>query len=224
MDVKDWCSEFLPALRSDAVDTLRRLDFYLRTLEEFIDKERSQEIAALKSRHAARLPPQQQGAFWAWHYPAHWDDIFASQLRSSFVVTLISLAESHTGMVVEQACEVAGIPCRPNDFRGFERRQKCLSELSGFKRPVDSAWVAICEIRDVRNCIVHANSRIYASKKKKKRLRCLASKLPGLAGHDMLELSTEFPVYALQTVEDFVLMLYKEGAERLSTRIETSPS
>lgn len=60
----------------DAVDTLQRLDFYLRTLEQFIERERSQEISDLK-RHADQLPEGRQGNFWAWHYPVHWDEIFA---------------------------------------------------------------------------------------------------------------------------------------------------
>jgi hypothetical protein len=109
LDAKYRCSEILRLFKGDAVHSLHGLEFYLHTLEQFIEGECRQEISDLK-RYADQLPEDRQGEFWAWHYPAHWDEIFASQLRSSFVVALVSLAESHVGMVAEQACEIAGTP------------------------------------------------------------------------------------------------------------------
>lgn len=212
------CDEILPLLRTDAMETLKGLEFYLKTLEEFIEAEHSQEVANLK-RHADRLPREQQGEFWAWHYPVHWNEIFSSQLRSSFIVTLVSLSESHVGMVAEQACEIAGAPLKAGDLRGglLERNRKCLNALAGFMHPDDRSWNLIYEIRDMRNCIVHANSRIWEAKNPN-RLRSLACSLPGLAApSDVLELSREFPPYALISVRDFVLALYDE-AERLCRR------
>jgi hypothetical protein len=70
------------------------------------------------------------------------------------------------------------------------------------------------EILDVRNCIVHANGRIWEAKNEA-RLRSLANKLPGLtAPYDVLELSEEFPKHAFRTVQRFNLDLY-EGANKL---------
>ncbi len=108
MDASYRCQEVLPLFRSDADETLKGLRFYLDTLEKFIDDEKSNEISRLK-RHADGLSPDKQGEFWAWHYPVHWDEIFASQLRSSFVLTLMSLAESHVGMITEQRDGVGGM-------------------------------------------------------------------------------------------------------------------
>jgi hypothetical protein len=166
LDTEYRCQEVLPLFRNDAIETLDGLEFYLKTLEEFIASKEAQEISDLK-QHADRLPTDRQGEFWAWHYPVHWDEIFASQLRSSFVVTLISLAESQVGMVTEQVSEIAGILERPNSNGGhFERHRKHLKKKQvGFTRPDDTCWNSVCEIRDIRNCLVHANSRIWDSKK-----------------------------------------------------------
>jgi hypothetical protein len=211
LNAKYRCNEILPLFRGDAVDTLQRLEFYLKTLEQFIEREGSQEISDLK-RHADQLPEDRQGEFWAWHYPVHWDEIFASQLRSSFVVTLVSLAETHVGMVGAQVCEIAETHLKPGDLRGgpLERHRKCLQALPGFTRPDDRCWNAIYDICDVRNCIVHANSRIWEVKNEM-RLRDLVGRLPGLtAAHGVLELSEEFPTHAFQTVQKFILDLYEE--------------
>jgi hypothetical protein len=224
LDVKCRCKEILPLFRGDAVRSLQVLEFYLRTLEEFIERERSHEVSELKG-HADQLPEDRQGEFWAWHYPVHWDEIFASQLRSSFVVTLVSLAESHVGMVAEQAREIAETPLKPGDLRGgpLERHRKCLQALAGFTQPDDRSWNAIYEIRDVRNCIVHANSRIREAKNDV-RLRSLVGKLPGLtAPYDVLELSKEFPTHAFQTVQKFILDLYEEAKELCQRTLSKSP-
>jgi hypothetical protein len=212
IDPQYLCDQFLPLLRGDADRTLEGLGFYLKTLEEFIARERAEEIAALK-QDADALPKDTQGDFWAWHYPVHWDEIFASQLRSSFVVTVISLAESHLGMMSENACKIAGAPLKADDLRGgpFERNRKCLEALAGFTRPDARAWEAILAVRDIRNCIVHANSRIGESSKPD-RLRGLVGKLPGITmAHDVVELSSEFPIHALATVRSFLGALYDEA-------------
>ena len=220
MDAEYRCQEILPLFRSDAQETLKGLDFYLKTLESFIDRERSNEISELK-RHADQLPPDKQGEFWAWHYPVHWDEIFASQLRSSFVVTLVSLAESHVGMITEQIAEIAETPLRPRDLRGgiLERHRKYLEALAKFSKPGESSWNSVFAIRDIRNCIVHANSRIWETQNQV-RIRSLVNSLPGLsASHDILELSPELPVYAFKEIQSFIMSLYDEAAE-LCERVE----
>lgn len=214
IDTEYRCQEVLRWFRSEAMETLDGLEFYLKTLEKFVADKEAQEVSALK-QHADNLPTDRQGAFWAWHYPGHWDDIFASQLRSSFLVTLISLAESQVGMVTEQVSEIAGIP-QPSDTHGgqFERHRKHLKQ-AGLTRPDDTRWNSLYDIRSIRNCIVHANSRVRDSKKpesrKEKHLRVLINRLPGLnAPYDVIELSSEFPVFSFKIVKEFVIALYEE--------------
>jgi hypothetical protein len=199
--------------RDEALETLKGLEFYLKTLEEFIDRERTQEISELE-KHADQWESVHQEDFWAWHYPVHWDQIFASQLRSSFVVTLMSLAESHVGMVVEQACAIVGSPISRNDLHHspFEQHRKRLQKRAGFTRPDAKSWDSLYDIRAIRNCIVHANSRIYDAKNPK-RLHSLIPTLPGIsASHEVIELSPNFPTHSLKTVEGFLTALYEEAS------------
>src|ERR1051325_10307360 len=126
------CEQILPSFRSEATEAVSGLRFYLETLESFIEGEREKEISAL-SKHVEHLASDDQGEFWAWHYPVDWDEIFASQLRSSFVVTVMSLAESHLAMVAEQAAEIASTPLKSGDLRGssIDRHRKFLESLVG---------------------------------------------------------------------------------------------
>lgn len=209
--------------RGEALETLKGLKFYIETLEGFIEGERAQEISELE-KHAEQWEEVHQEDFWAWHYPVHWDEIFANQLRSSFVITLISLAESHVGMVAEQAYAIVGASITPKELRKspfFERNRKHLEELAGFTRPDNKSWESLDEIRTIRNCIVHAGSRIYDSRNQEC-VEALVRTLPGLsAPYKVLELSREFPVHSFNTVEGFITDLYDE-ASALCRRVSTS--
>jgi hypothetical protein len=213
LDTKYRCEFVLPLFGNEALETLKGLRFYLETLEAFIDRERTQEISGLK-QDIEHLPQDHQEDFWAWHYPVHWDQIFASQLRSSFVITLMSLAESHIGMVVEQACAIVGSPISRDDLHhsSFERQRKRLQKQAGFIRPDAKSWDSLYEIRAIRNCIVHANSTIY-NDRNPERVSALILTLPGIsAPHDVIELSPEFPIHSLKTVEGFITDLYEEAS------------
>lgn len=212
IDNKYRCEWIIPSLRSEAQGTVTELKFYLETLESFIEAEREKEIPAL-TKEVDHLSSDDQGEFWAWHYPVHWDDIFASQIRSSFIVTLMSLAEAHLGMVAEQACHIASTPLKPRDLRGsaFERDRRFLESLAGFNRPAEESWDSLYEVREIRNCIVHANGTIYRSHNEK-RLKALVTKRPGLnAGYGVIGLASEFPQHCLTVVQNFLTELYEEA-------------
>ena len=213
MDNKYRCEQILPLFRREATDAITGLKFYLETLESFIEGEREREISSL-SKHVEHLSTDDQGEFWAWHYPVHWDEIFANQLRLSFIVTLMSLAEFHLGMVAEQTAEIASTPLKSRDLRGssLDRDRRFLESLAGFNRPSQSSWNSLNEIREIRNCLVHANSTTYRSHNQK-RLESLVHKLPGLsATHGVIELSNEFPRHCLAVVKNFLIELYDEAS------------
>lgn len=213
MDNKYRCTQILPLFRSEATSNLEGLEFYLDTLESFIDNERNKEITKLK-RQVEHLSDDDQGDFWAWHYPVHWEEIFASQLRASFIVTVMSLVESHLGMVAELAHKIESTTIKSSDLRGtlFERHRKFLELLGEFNRPSKDSWKSLHEIREIRNSIVHGNSTIYHSQNQE-RLRALVKTLPGLSStHDVIELSSEFPKHSLAVVKNFITELYEEAS------------
>lgn len=134
---------------------------------------------------------------------------------------MVAFAESQVGVTTDQIISIADIHIHSNNLRGgiFERNRKCLEALANFQKPSKSAWEAILAIRDIRNCIVHANSRIWDSNNEK-RIRSYVNSLPGLsATQDILELSPEFPIYAINEINGFIMSLYGEAAE-LCKRVE----
>jgi hypothetical protein len=80
LDNKYRREHVLPLYRSEANRTIEGLKFYLETLESFIETEREREISNLQKK-VEHLSEDDQGEFWAWRYPIHWDDIFATHLR-----------------------------------------------------------------------------------------------------------------------------------------------
>lgn len=214
MDAKYRCDEILPMFRYDAMEDLKGLKFYLETLENFIDNERTREISELEP-HKDHWEQIHREDFWAWYYPVHWEDIFASRIRSSFIIALISLAELHLGMVADQFSEISAINIKAGDLNGthFQKHRKYLEKLVGFTRPAGGNWDSLDEIYAIRNSIVHANGVIYYSpRQKQKRLRLLVEKLPGLeAQNDVIEFTAEFPLHAFKVVEEFVTGLYDEA-------------
>lgn len=114
-------------------------------------------------------------------------------------------------MVTEQLSEIAGIPRPPDSHRDglLERHRKHLKK-AGLTRPDDTSWNSLYDVRSIRNCLVHANSRIW-DHNKPEQLRVLIKRLPGLsATYDVVELSSEFPVYSFKRVKEFLIDLYKE--------------
>ena len=213
MDNRYRCQQIIPLFRSEALGTVSELKFYLETLEAFIEAEREKEISALKKEIDHRSSDD-QGEFWAWHYPVHWDDIFASQIRSSFIVTLMSLVESHLGMVAEQASKIVNTRLKLRSLRertmALDRR--FLESQVGFTRPKKDSWKLINEIRLIRNCIVHANSTIYRTDNEKS-LESLVTRLPGLsASYGVVELAREFPEHCLTVAQNFLTELYDEAS------------
>lgn len=212
-DIEYCCQDILPMFQNQAVQSLDGLRFYLETLEAFIDRERTLEIRELE-RDVEQWSSNQREEFWTRHYPIYWDEIFVSQLRSSLVSTLISLAEWHIGLIADQVREIMSVSDRPDDLRGglLKQHHKYLQAVAGFTRPSDASWSCVYEIRDVRNCIVHANGSIFKSRNPSN-LRSLVRKLPGLsATHEVLDLSPEFLIYSLNTVQEFTNELYEEAS------------
>ena len=214
--------EMLGFWSSQAHSSLEGLEFYLRTLEAFISSEKRNEITELEEA-AGRLTEEQQSEFWAWHYPVHWEEIFATQLRSSFLVTLVSLVESHLSTVAKEAKGIARVPLGPREIQGdhIERHHKYLEKVLAFQSPSNSLWSDICDLSEVRNRIVHAQSSVFAENPKQRdRLEHLAKKLPGVSiEYSVYQFGEAFPVFALGRVREFVSELYREAGSLLKRSV-----
>jgi len=119
-----------------ATDFLAEAQFYLKTIEEFIEGERTREVELLE-KEADLLPESSKGNFWANYYPIHWETIFESQLRSSFIVSLASFIEDYIKRV---SWEVAIIMRNGKDPRKvthdvLRNLRKFLKKCGGLKEP-----------------------------------------------------------------------------------------
>lgn len=205
-----------------AHSALEGLRMYLSTIETFIESEKRSEIDSLSMR-AEQLPDSAKEEFWAWHYPVHWDDIFATQLRSSFLVTLMSLVESHVSTVAKESHGKAQVAIGPRDLHGchLERHRKYFDKVLSFQTPTAEQWNSICGLSDIRNQIVHAQSLAWSpNDKTRSRLERLARQLPGVSvDYSVFQFDTAFPQHALDQVASFIQCLYLEAGRLLQRSV-----
>ena len=93
------------------------LDLLRRTIEELIQREETEEINQL-AIHADRLAPDARSEFWADNHPYAWEDIIASQFRSSFFIALMSAVELHLGRAAQVAGMISRAPIGQEDLKG----------------------------------------------------------------------------------------------------------
>lgn len=220
-----WAESLLtdmPLFRVDALDSLSRFRFYLQTLEDFIGKKEDEEVASIKAKF-----PEGAEINWSYHYPVHWEDIFFTQLRSSFIVSIVSFAELNLDRVCKSVFNILTPPSkhtdRDKDLKGgiIDRGKKYLRRYGKFNNPSDELWKVIKYIYLVRNCIVHNNNDIEdMESKKQKQIGNLVDKLPGLSAapafvgefgtYGFLKINYEFPIFSIDRIEEFVSSLYDE--------------
>lgn len=137
-------------------EEIKRLRFYLETFENFISEEESAELASLQAK-ATKLSIDAESEFWSWYYPVHWDDIFRTNLRSSFLISLMSVIESRTTEVCRDVALIARTPIQVNDLKGalLERAQLFLDKFARFSKPTAETWRKVYRVYDVRNVFVH---------------------------------------------------------------------
>ena len=137
-------------------EEVNRFKFYLDTLENFISQQESDEIVALEA-DAAHLTDDARDEFWSWYYPVHWDEIFRTNLRSSFLVSLVSMIESQLSEVCRDVEVIARTPIQAGDLKGslLERTHLFLEKFGAFQQPTAEVWAKFSRIYDIRNVFVH---------------------------------------------------------------------
>jgi len=200
-------------------DDLEELKLYRETLEVFIHNEESKEVAALE-KHAE----PGDGEFWSYHYPYQWQDIIGSQLRKSFTVSLLSLAEFHLGLLCRDVAEVVEARIKCEDLKGnsvFARAKKYLEAFGNFQSPPQAVWELVGDLYALRNSIVH-NAALVDIDRNSARIQSLERKAPGISfpSAGVLDLKSEFCTFAIEKVEGFLNDLHQEYV-RLCDSLET---
>ena len=72
----------------------KELHEYLKIMDEFVSKSEKEELSALEKEYN-NLSSQAKEDFWQENYPVHWEEIFAGNLRSSFILLLFNIVEPY---------------------------------------------------------------------------------------------------------------------------------
>jgi hypothetical protein len=207
-------------------DEIKRFAFYLKTVEAFISEQEAAEIAKLK-QNAAGLSEESKGEFWSYYYPVHWNEIFRSNLRPSFLISLISFIETQLRAICRDVEIIARTPISATVIKGglLERSRRFLETFADLSEADAQKWTNISLIYDVRNVFVHHAGYVPEFNHEKRLRQSMQSLIPGIAAsNDHLTLGDEFCPFTLRTTEEFLDAISKDLAslcERLDS-VESS--
>lgn len=205
-------------------EEISRLRFYLESMEIFIGDQRKSEIKELEVQ-AKNMTDDQRLEFWSWYYPVHWDEIFASRLRSSFLISLVSFTEVQLNFLCRDVAVIVESEVKCSDLRGsvLERSKKFLNKIGKFNNPSSGDWEEINCICDVRNSIVHNEGSIVNSRKEM-RLRQFVDKHPFLSeSNNYIKLEKDFCFFCLDKINAF-LKAYQIEVRELCERVKVADS
>ena len=201
-------------------EEMSRMRIYLETMEGFIGDQKQNEIRQLEEQ-AKDMTAEEKSEFWSWYYPVHWDEMFASRLRSSFLILLVSFTESYLNQVCRDVAVIVRSAVKCSDLKGsgLGCSKKFLKKVGKFNNPSNDDWEIINCICDIRNVIVHNESSMFQYKKEK-RLRQFVNKHPALSElSDYIELEKDFCFFCLERI-NFFLKTYQNEVLELCERVK----
>ncbi len=183
-------------------DELGKSRMFIDTMEDFIHKSEEGEVASL-AEGVDHLTPDQKDEFWQWHYPIHWQEVFATRIRSGFVIQLCSFVEGQLEEICRRIELIARVPLKLRDLHGstLSNARKYMEAFGKFTIPSEVEWQVIERIFYVRNVFVH--QRGYMGQHEKKIIE-LAGTVPGLKfEHSSIELDRGFCEHCVTEVTTF---------------------
>ncbi|MFC2021739.1 hypothetical protein ACFLTR_00765 [Chloroflexota bacterium] len=156
-----------------------------------------------------------------WQYA----ETFPRILRSSFLVSVISLFENEVAQISQRIRRVREIPINLADLNGdLLNKVKMYCKLAGL--PIsfgNRTWNEINNYYMVRNCIVHNNGFISGFRDEKKMIAYAEKKeivdrlmfLPSIRPRAIIALSEQFCEEAIETIQDFLVELEKKIAKTI---------
>jgi hypothetical protein len=202
-------------------DEMQKSRLFLETMEDFISSSEETEVNSL-SKGIEELTESQKDEFWQWNYPVHWQEIFATRIRSSFIVQLCSFVEGELEELCKRIEVIAGIPLKLRDLQGstLAKGRKYLEAFGNFSAPSGTEWLIIERIFDLRNVCVHERGFVTLYRNEKKLVE-FAQTAPGLAFENgFAEMKRDFCEYALSAIIAFHNCLLKEyEAFRLRSQV-----
>jgi hypothetical protein len=202
--------EFCAFSQGEALKFLADMGFYLKTFEEFVEKEKSQELKLLEER-ADRIPKSRRGEFWADYYPIHWENIFEAQLRSSFVVSLSSFVEDYLKTVCWEVSIIQRVDEDPRTWtRGLLRRFREFLRSHGFSDPGASEWSFLYNVYRLRNVFVHNGGHLNGPREYPHLDEFISSEAGLGESNGYIELNKEFCFRALEVIDRVVKSIQQQ--------------
>lgn len=189
-------------------EEISRMKHYLETMEGFI-KNQEEEVNKLKGK-TNELDEEQRVEFWSFYYPVHWEEIFARNLRFSFLVSLISFTESKLNTICQDVEIILEVEIKSSDLKGsvFSRSRKYLECFGKFSKPVKEEWELLESIYDVRNSIVHNGGFIQETHKSAQRLRQFIKQREGITeSNNSIKIEYDFCFFTLEIISTFLKIL-----------------
>lgn len=184
---------------------------YMLAMERLIDEQERAEVEELKP-DADKLSEEEKGEFWAWHYPAHWDQVVRTLFRASTLMAMVSFLETTLSQVCKDVRLVTQEALSPNELKGgaIERSRRYLIRFGGFSEPRDELWRRVIDIVEIRNAFVHANGKIDACRNPKN-IRAAMTRSRGLREKfESIVIEKDYLCHALESIENFLSYLLSE--------------
>ena len=189
---------------------LGHLAFYLDTLDTFVQDREKADTQAIIERH------KEQHVNWAEEHPYWWQDIVGEQVRRSFIIALMSIAEHYVSFTCRDAERAFGLTIRVDDLAGgwLQRSRKYFEKFAGFSSPSPHIWDSLGGIYLVRNVFVHRGGMLDSTANIT-RAKGMLKAAPGITFNPpFIELDISFCRFAHEAVTEFFQLLHEEHQVR----------
>lgn len=199
---------------------LREFEEYRKTTEKYLQIAKNDLETQLNER-ARKLSPQDRDEFNEYYSNTYWEyaETYPRILRSSFLVSALSLLEHEMGRICESLRREKPIQSSWNDLRGniFGRFKKYCKEAGLPLSFNDPAWQKIRKYYLVRNCIVHNMGSIKGSVGEKELLPYAIKKniieesiiFPAVRSQDKIALTEQFCREVISTMWAFLSKVFE---------------
>lgn len=183
--------------------------------------EEASEIASLETA-AGKSPEEAREEFWSRYYPVHWDEIFRTTLRPSFLISVMSFAETSVTRICDDVQTILRAQIGVRDLRGnlWERSRLFLEAFGNFGAPEAAVWESTARVYAIRNLFVHNDG--VPLEGPGRRMREYTKLVPGFLETSLqFEIGPEFIPYVLATISSFFESLRGQLRD-LCTRARTA--
>lgn len=174
---------------ANAHEELRRSQFFIETMEQYIATSEEAEVHHLAA-NAETLSDEAKDEFWQWNYPIHWQDIFGVRIRSAFCIQLCSLIEATLGDMAHRVQIIERCQIEINHIKGstLEKHKRYLTAFGKFNGPDADLWEQIGFVFRIRN--IHVHQQGHAGEISDQKFKNFLATIPEIGiEHDFIELN-----------------------------------